>query len=206
MGLLVGGVLGRLGMLVLRLTSPETVIGITSDDGFEIGVVSIQTLNLLLVGAAVGAVNGALYAAVRGWLGTWRIALWTVLSSVMLASIVVNPDGVDFTLLEPVELAVLLTIAIPAALALGTAWLTERWLARPPFSSQRESAAKGALALLGTFGLVVAGVVGLVALAGRLLGLNTAVARPARILAPVTAIVLVVFFGIALLRDIGAVT
>ena len=32
-------------MLLLRLTSPESVIGLTSDDGFEIGVFSVRTFN-----------------------------------------------------------------------------------------------------------------------------------------------------------------
>ena len=39
-GLLIGGIGGRLAMLLLRLTSDEIVLGLTSDDGFEIGVVT----------------------------------------------------------------------------------------------------------------------------------------------------------------------
>src|SRR5262245_46818474 len=64
-GLVVGGVGGRLAMLLLRLTSPDSVIGVESDDGFEIGVFSDQTMFLLQATAALGGTFGALYAALR---------------------------------------------------------------------------------------------------------------------------------------------
>ena len=64
-GFLIGGVGGRLAMLLLRLTSPDLVIGMTSDDGFEIGVLSTSTLGLLAGMTLLGAVNGLLYAALR---------------------------------------------------------------------------------------------------------------------------------------------
>ena len=53
-GALVGGVGGRLAMLLLRLTSPDDVIGMTSDDGFEIGVFSFDTAQLVLAMAMLG--------------------------------------------------------------------------------------------------------------------------------------------------------
>src|SRR5688572_2551713 len=64
-GFLVGGIGGRLAMLVLRLTSPDSVIGLTSDDGFEIGVVSLSTFNLLFATTVFGAIAGVLYASLR---------------------------------------------------------------------------------------------------------------------------------------------
>ena len=42
-GLLVGGIGGRLAMLLLRLTSPDSVIGMRSDDNFEIGVLTTES-------------------------------------------------------------------------------------------------------------------------------------------------------------------
>src|SRR4029079_19057210 len=48
-GALVGGVGGRLAMLLLRITSPDLVVGMTSDDGFEIGVVSGAAAALVVV-------------------------------------------------------------------------------------------------------------------------------------------------------------
>lgn len=52
-GVLVVGVGSRLAMFALRLTSPEHVRGITSDDGFVIGRFTLSgTYNLLALGAA----------------------------------------------------------------------------------------------------------------------------------------------------------
>ena len=53
-GALVGGIGGRLAMLLLRLTSPDDVLGLTSDDGFEIGIVTFDTLQLVLAMAMLG--------------------------------------------------------------------------------------------------------------------------------------------------------
>ena len=64
-GAIVGGVGGRLAMLLLRLTSPETVNGMTTDDGFEIGVFTTDTLNLVAGMTMLGGINGVLYAVLR---------------------------------------------------------------------------------------------------------------------------------------------
>jgi hypothetical protein len=65
-GVLVGGLGSRLAMLLLRATSPSTVIGMTSDDGFEIGRFTFAgTYNLFNLGAVVGVIAAATYLAVR---------------------------------------------------------------------------------------------------------------------------------------------
>jgi hypothetical protein len=46
-GVLIGGVGGRLAMLALRLTSDPSLHGVSTDDGFTIGRLSLQTLFLL---------------------------------------------------------------------------------------------------------------------------------------------------------------
>ena len=53
-GVLIGGVGGRLAMLALRLTSDPSLNGVSTDDGFTIGRVSLQTLFLLGVTAGLG--------------------------------------------------------------------------------------------------------------------------------------------------------
>ena len=69
LGVLVAGLGGRLVMLVLRLTSPDAVQGIETDDGFVIGEVTLGgTYNLLVLGAAVGVIGAAAYIAVAPWL------------------------------------------------------------------------------------------------------------------------------------------
>jgi len=58
LGALVGGVGGRLAMLVLRLVSPDTAHGVISDDGFLIGQVTLKgTYDLIGLGAAIGLIG-----------------------------------------------------------------------------------------------------------------------------------------------------
>jgi hypothetical protein len=117
-GLLFGGVGGRLAMLLLRFTSPKTVRGVTSDDGFEIGRFTVGgTYNLLLLGATFGVIGAALYQWVAPWLlgPRWfrRLTVGLACGSVV-GSLLVHADGVDFVLLTPTWLAVALFVAIPA--------------------------------------------------------------------------------------------
>ena len=117
-GVLVGGVGGRLAMLLLRLTSPASVVGVTSDDGFEIGQVTLGgTYNLLLVGAGFGVLGAALHGLVAPWLigPRWFRHLTVALGSgAVVGGMLVHTDGVDFTSLEPTWLAIALFVAIPA--------------------------------------------------------------------------------------------
>ena len=68
LGVLVGGVGGRLAMMLLAATNPG-MGGLTSDDGFMIGRFTLLgSLNLLLVGGLLGALGALVYAALRGLL------------------------------------------------------------------------------------------------------------------------------------------
>lgn len=117
LGVLVGGIGGRLAMLVLRLTSPDTVRGVISDDGFEIGRTTLGgTYNLLLVGAGLGVIGALAYRFVSPWLigPTWFRNLTVALGSgAVVGSLLLHADGVDFTLLHPVGLAIALFVAVP---------------------------------------------------------------------------------------------
>ena len=193
-GLVVGGIGGRLAMLLLRLTSPELVIGATSDDGFEIGVVTTKTLGLLAGMTMFGAVNGVLYAAVRGWLPRrLRLPLWSLVAAAFGGAAIVHEDGVDFTLLEPVALAIALFVILPGVAAALVVLLVERWIDREPFSERRLKVVVVAAALCGTFALVVGVVVGVAALVGRDTGLDRVLRPVARVVAPLAlaAVVLV---------------
>jgi len=62
---LVVGIGSRVAMLVSRLTSPDHVNGIRSDDDFVIGKFTLSgSYNLLMLGAAVGVVAAGLYRMV----------------------------------------------------------------------------------------------------------------------------------------------
>ena len=117
-GVVLVGFGSRLAMLLLRVTSPDRVRGVTSDDGFTIGQVTLAgTYNLLLIGAAVGIIGAVVYQMVAPWLigPSWFRRLTTGLASGAVAgSMLVHADGIDFTLLQPTWLAVGLFIALPA--------------------------------------------------------------------------------------------
>src|SRR4051812_551294 len=77
LGIVVGGVVGRTAMYLLARATPEAH-GVVSDDGFVMGRFTLAgTLNLLLVGAALGVVGAAVYAAVR-WLQPEHLGLRVV--------------------------------------------------------------------------------------------------------------------------------
>ena len=67
-GAVIGGIGGRLVMLLLRLTSDPSLHGRLTDDGFTIGVVTFGTLFLLVLTTVGGATGGAAYLAIRSWL------------------------------------------------------------------------------------------------------------------------------------------
>jgi hypothetical protein len=133
LGLLVGGVGGRLAMGLLVLTSDKSVHGLESDDGFVIGQFTLATLNLLVTATFFGVIGAFVYLAVRpSMLGPqWlRVVICGVAAGAVLGTILVNPDGVDFTVLSPVELAVGLFVGIPALFAVLVALAVE-YVLRP---------------------------------------------------------------------------
>ena len=126
-GVIIAGVGGRLAMLLLRLTSPDSVKGVRSDDGFIIGRVTLAgTYNLLLLGASVGIIGAAAYQWVRPWLlGPWWLRRMTTAagSGLVVGSLLLHADGIDFRMLTPTWLAIGLFVALPAlfGLAIGPA-------------------------------------------------------------------------------------
>ena len=184
-GALVGGVGGRLAMLLLRLTSPDDVIGMTSDDGFEIGVVSFDTAQLVLAMAMLGGTNGVLYAAFRGAIPRkLRLPLWSVFAAALGGASIVHDDGVDFAFLEPAALAIALFVLLPGAAAAVVVLLVERWIRVEPWSDGRLSIGLCIGAVAGTFALVFAGLVAAGALVLRRAGLDSLLARAARLAVP----------------------
>lgn len=206
-GLVVGGVGGRLVMLVLRLSSPDSVIGLESDDGFTIGVVSSATVGFLLAMGFLGAANGALYVALRTSIpARLRIVLWPVFAAAVGGANVVHEDGVDFQLLEPVWFAVAGFVLLLAGAALIVVLLAERWLAVESPSTQLRALLAMA-ALLGTFGLVVAGALCAVALVWRRVPerVRRPLAGAARVAVPIGLVGFAVYAGVDLARTASAV-
>lgn len=112
------GVLSRLAMSLLARQNPQAH-GRISDDGFEMGVVTLDgSVNLAVVGVAVGIVGWLTYLVARPLLVGPAWFQWFSISvppGVVAGSLVVHPTGVDFILLEPLWLAIGLFVAVPAA-------------------------------------------------------------------------------------------
>lgn len=115
-GMLAGGIGGRLAMLLLRLTSPDYIRGIESDDGFEMGIASLATFNLIFTTGLLGAVAGlfvVLALTFMPW--SWAPFAWAVPGATIGGAALIHSDGVDFSLVQPHWLGVGLFVAIPAA-------------------------------------------------------------------------------------------
>lgn len=130
-GFLIGGIGGRLAMLLLRFTSDDSIRGLESDDGFTMGRFDFtSTLNLLLVGTLLGTVVGLIVAAgrpffpARGMPFAWGAAGAITGGAILVQS---DPDKVDFILLEPTWLAISLFVLIPALGAFLIAWIIYSW-------------------------------------------------------------------------------
>ena len=163
-GLVVGGVGGRVLMLILRLQNPEAS-GVTTDAGFRIGRITLAgSLTLAVLTAAAGALAGIAYVLLRtGLPRAARIPLATALAGVLGGVIFLDPDGLDLRILEPLPLAVAGFIALPAISGLLTAVLVERFGRRGPRSAR---VARGGRAMRVARALVTALVLIVVAVNG----------------------------------------
>jgi len=206
-GYLIVGPLGRLLMFFLRRTSPEVVIGVTSDDGFTIGQVTSATLTLLFITGLVGALGGLGYACLRTAIsGTYtRLGLWTTFCGTLGGAVIIHQSGVDFTLLTPRLLAIGGFIALPAIGGLATAMLIERWSAVRPTRNRRTVA----IPAIGVLALPVIGVAAAVAglwFAGTRLPGGKLLAVAARLALPVLVGLVIIVAAIDLVRDIVSLT
>jgi hypothetical protein len=150
-------------MFVLRRESPGAV-GLTSDDGFEIGRATLSgSLGLAAFAAVGGALFGVLYLAVRLALPpAARAPAATLLGATVGGAAFIVPDGVDLLVLDPLWFAVASFIALPALAALAAALLVERLAPRLPPVRVPAWARAPALALaarIGVAALVMAVVV-----------------------------------------------
>ncbi len=202
-GFLVGGIGGRLAMLLLRLTSPDFVVGLTSDDGFEIGVVSLQTFNLVLAMTMVGGIVGVLYGAVRSAIPVrLRMPLWVAVWALFGGQAVVHEDGVDFTVIEPALLSIVLFVALPGIGAAVVVALVERWSKAEPSGNGRLTALLVVASLAATFALILAALIAMGALLlRRLPSLRRVSAIGARVVVPFALLVIAVVAGFDLVQE-----
>jgi hypothetical protein len=134
LGALAGGVtglLGRLAMRVLALTSPPIAQGRLTDDLARVGEFTLSgTIVLVLFCAVVGAVVALTYPLVRRLLparSRVRVLGFAILTGSVGGAILVHDHpSFDYTILQPTWLAVALFICVPAAYGAMTAALIER--------------------------------------------------------------------------------
>jgi hypothetical protein len=154
-GIVVGGIGGRLAMFVLRLTSSDAVRGIETDDGFEIGEFSGNTFFLVLITALGGMLFALLYLAVRRWLPEpWRPLLMALFFGAAGGAAIIEPGKLDFTLLDPLWLAVTMFVVLPAAYGALMVVAVEWLLAEPQRWRRLRVAALVVFLVLGSFGLI----------------------------------------------------
>ena len=130
-GFVWGGIGGRVAMRIIFLTSDERLRGLTSDDGFEIGRISGDTIFLLIFTSILGALAGLLYGLMRMLLRgpKWLVAIAVgVTAAAGGGALVVNSDGIDFRVLDPLWLAVGLFLLLPGLWGVSVVLLTERLL------------------------------------------------------------------------------
>lgn len=213
-GALVGGIGGRLAMLVLRLTSDPALHGLDTDDGFTIGIVSGETTFLVAFTAFLGVLGGLAYLLARTWLpARARIPVAGALAALVGGAQVLRPHGIDFTLLEPLWLAIAMFVVLPGAFGVLVSRLVERWLRDPGAFDRPPSIVAGALlplipfVLLGPRGLALVAVVLLaIVLRMRPAGIGGIVtSRPAAWIARLALAGIGVAAGVVLVSDIAEI-
>jgi hypothetical protein len=145
-------------MGILRVTSDPSLVGLETDDGFKIGIVSGSTLFLVLFCTALGLIGGVVYLAVRSWLPDANRGAWTAaVTGAVIAALVIKPEGIDFTRVEPLYLSIPMFIVIPVLYGWALSAWTERLLKRKSGSISAGAAFVPllGLALIGPVGVIV---------------------------------------------------
>ena len=160
-GLVAGGVGSRLAMRILALTSPDAQGAIT-EAGEVVGEITLGgTLFLLVAGAALGMAGGLAYVALRRWLPSRGVGL--VFGLLMLAvsgRLLVDPDNIDFAILDPAWLGITMFAALPVLYGLLIVPLQSRL--EPTFTKARPGVATTLLLVAGLAPLAIGGPVALV--------------------------------------------
>nr|KEP23055.1 hypothetical protein DA06_12795 [Georgenia sp. SUBG003] len=142
-GLLTGGVLGRILMRVLAVTSPKHVTDRLTDDMQPVGQISLGgTLQLFVTTIALGAIAGLVYLWVRRVLppsSRARAGLFALfVGSIGGAFLVHDHPSFDYSVLKPEWLAVLSFLAVPTLFGLLVPAVVDRldapggWVRRRP--------------------------------------------------------------------------
>jgi len=116
-GVLVGGLGGRLAMRITAIAAGPTLQGVSTEAGFPVGeITGLGTIGLVIfAGLLGGAIGGLFYAIVRPWLaglGRWQGVAFGVVLLGVLGSAVLDPLNADFGRFGPVGLNVAMFAAL----------------------------------------------------------------------------------------------
>lgn len=142
-GFSVGGLLGRLAMRLLTLTSPDELRGRITDDAAVVGRFSVSgSLSLALFTALLGIFGGLGYALAMRVLpasALARVLAFSALSTCVGGALLLHDHpSFDFSELQPTWLAAMLFLLLPALfgalVAAGVDWAQrpESWVQRLP--------------------------------------------------------------------------
>ena len=140
-GVVIGGIGGRIAMRVLAVTSDDSLRGAVTDDEEVVGRVSVGgTVGLVVFCALLGVALALVYLVLRRWLPARRAAraaalgalLWAVAGAAMF-----DPDSFDFTALGPRWLAVAMFSALLAGAGAAVPLVVDAAVDRWPVPSAR---------------------------------------------------------------------
>jgi hypothetical protein len=206
-GALVGGIGGRLAMRLLVVTDSRTT-GLMTDDGFEVGRISVGgTLQLVAAAIQIGLLGTVVYLVVRPlllgppWLRTATVALG---AGSTVAAVLIEPDSFDFQAFDPPMLPVVLFVALPITHVALFAALTERWLVKGSWfrtAPLRPVALTLLVWVLGAFAFVIVAPMALACVAVLLLVHRYPPGRAVRVATPwIGRAVLVAIFVLAVIN------
>jgi hypothetical protein len=115
-GVIAGGIGSRVAMRVMAATSSAAVQGSETEFGATVGEFSVGgTLFLLIAGAVLGSAGGLIFMAIRSllpWSGWAKGLAHGLLLLGVFGRLIIDPDNVDFVVLDPAPLAVGMFAAI----------------------------------------------------------------------------------------------
>jgi hypothetical protein len=145
-GILVGGFGGRLIMRLLAATSGPSAQGLITQADETVGEVTLNgTLALVVFGGlALGVAGGVAYVAIRRWLPSpaWLsgLAFGALILAMTRPVDLLDPGNVDFVILRPKGLAVVLLLVLPLFYGVVLAAVVERLDRSYPLLSARPAA------------------------------------------------------------------
>jgi len=166
-GVVSAGLGGRLVMRLIAIIDPSTD-GAFTDAEATVGEFTFEgTIQVVVLGAILGAVSGLVYLGLRRWLPVprWRGAAYGALTLVTVGQPVFDPANVDFQIFEPSVIVVALFAALFVINGVIVAKLLDRWHPEPdyprsPRVSQVTAIAVGIVFVLGA-ALFTGGTIGM---------------------------------------------